>query len=142
MTHATVAPAGETFALSDAVELVETVRNGFVESVHFGHVVAVDRTGQVLLAAGDVVAPMLPRSTNKFVQAAAMVRLGLGLDGRLLQEGLVLVGHGSDVPEQRLGLHGGDLLGAGRLLRSLLVVLSCFSTRDLRVGFRGVERLG
>ena len=32
MTHATVAPAGETFALSDAVELVETVRNGFVES--------------------------------------------------------------------------------------------------------------
>ena len=32
MTHATVAPAGETLALSDAVELVETVRNGFVES--------------------------------------------------------------------------------------------------------------
>ena len=32
MTHATVAPTGETFALSDAVELVETVRNGFVES--------------------------------------------------------------------------------------------------------------
>ena len=46
MTHATVAPAGETFALSDAVELVETVRNGFVESRTAGAAVVTGPDGQ------------------------------------------------------------------------------------------------
>jgi L-asparaginase II len=67
-----------------AEAVAEVVRNSFVESVHFGHVVAVDSSGRVLLSAGDVAVPMLPRSTNKFVQAAAMVRLGLDLEGELL----------------------------------------------------------
>jgi L-asparaginase II len=67
-----------------AVPVAEVVRNAFVESVHFGHVVALRAFGDVALAAGDISAPMLPRSTNKLVQAAAMLRAGLDLDGELL----------------------------------------------------------
>ena len=42
------------------------------------------RDGSVLLAAGVVDQPMFPRSSNKPMQAAAMLRCGLELDGRLL----------------------------------------------------------
>lgn len=66
------------------MRLAEVVRNGFVESVHEGHAVAIDRDGAVLISAGEVDVPMLPRSANKLVQAAAMVRSGLDLDGELL----------------------------------------------------------
>ena len=37
-----------------------------------------------MLAAGAVDVPVFPRSSNKPIQAAAMVRLGLGLEGKLL----------------------------------------------------------
>jgi len=67
-----------------AVPVAEVVRNGFAESVHFGSVVGLDAAGGVVVAAGDIGAPMLPRSANKFVQAAAMRRAGLDLDGELL----------------------------------------------------------
>jgi L-asparaginase II len=60
------------------------VRSGFVESVHHGSVVAVDGAGTVLLSVGDVTGPTFPRSSNKPLQALAMVRAGLDLDGELL----------------------------------------------------------
>jgi L-asparaginase II len=40
--------------------------------------------GSVLLAAGAVDVPVFPRSSNKPMQAAAMVGCGLGLEGKLL----------------------------------------------------------
>ena len=52
--------------------------------MHRGPVVALAADGQPLLAAGAVREPVFPRSSNKPLQAAAMVRCGLDLDGKLL----------------------------------------------------------
>ena len=60
------------------------VRSGFTESVHRGPVIALGSDGEPALAAGAVDEPIFPRSSNKPLQAAAMVRCGLGLDGKLL----------------------------------------------------------
>jgi L-asparaginase II len=58
---------------------VEVVRSGFVESVHAGSAVVLAPSGQVLAAAGDPDAPMLPRSANKPLQLVGMLRAGLVL---------------------------------------------------------------
>ena len=71
-------------SLYDASVVAHVVRSGFVESVHHGTVVAVDASGSTLLAVGDVGGPMFPRSSNKPIQALAMLRAGLDLDGELL----------------------------------------------------------
>jgi L-asparaginase II len=64
--------------------LAEVVRSGFTESLHRGAVVAVGPDGGVLLSAGTTDRPMFPRSSNKPMQAAAMLRCGLSLGGHLL----------------------------------------------------------
>jgi L-asparaginase II len=64
--------------------LVDVVRSGFVEGHHRGSVVALSADGTVDWSVGDVEAPIFPRSSNKPLQAAAMLRLGLDLDGCLL----------------------------------------------------------
>lgn len=68
----------------DAVLVAEVVRSGLVESRHRGSVIALAADGSVAFAAGSTDAPMYPRSSNKPAQAAAMLRLGLPLDGELL----------------------------------------------------------
>ncbi|HEY2488483.1 MAG TPA: asparaginase [Streptosporangiaceae bacterium] len=60
------------------------VRSGFAESVHRGPVIALGAGGEPVLAAGAVGEPIFPRSSNKPLQAAAMVRCGLDLNGKLL----------------------------------------------------------
>jgi L-asparaginase II len=64
--------------------LAEVIRSGFAESRHRGALVVIGPGGSVLLRAGEVSAPMFPRSANKPIQAAGMLRCGLDLDGRLL----------------------------------------------------------
>jgi L-asparaginase II len=64
--------------------LVEVVRSGVVESRHRGSVVALAPDGRAVLTVGDVEQPVFPRSSNKPLQALAMVRAGLDLDGELL----------------------------------------------------------
>src|SRR5689334_20546735 len=64
--------------------IAEIVRSGIVEGHHYGSAVALGATGEILYARGDVEAPLLPRSCNKPLQALAMVRHGLDLDGALL----------------------------------------------------------
>ena len=64
--------------------VAEIVRNGFVEGRHHGSFVALSPSGEVLEERGDARATMLPRSCNKPIQALAMVRAGLDLDGELL----------------------------------------------------------
>ncbi|HEX6756139.1 MAG TPA: asparaginase [Mycobacteriales bacterium] len=59
--------------------LVEVVRSGVVESVHRGSVVALDPAGGVVLKIGAPDEPHLPRSSNKPLQLAGMVRAGLRL---------------------------------------------------------------
>ena len=53
--------------------LVEVERSGFLESVHRGSLVVLGADGDVLFAAGAVDRPMLPRSSNKPVQATALL---------------------------------------------------------------------
>lgn len=57
--------------------VAEVVRSGFVESRHHGSVVVLDAAGTVVAAVGDVTAPVFPRSSNKPLQAAGMLRAGL-----------------------------------------------------------------
>ncbi|MFJ6572367.1 asparaginase [Streptomyces sp. NPDC091292] len=64
--------------------LAEVVRSGFVEGQHRGSLVLLDAEGRVELALGDVAAPIFPRSSNKPMQAAAVLRAGLALSGERL----------------------------------------------------------
>ncbi len=64
--------------------IAEVIRSGFTESHHRGCAVAIDAAGRQVLAVGDVTVPVFPRSSNKPMQAATMVRCGLDLDGKLL----------------------------------------------------------
>lgn len=64
--------------------LAEVVRSGFVESRHRGSVAALEGDGSLALSVGEVAQPMYPRSAVKPVQAVAMLRAGLQLDGELL----------------------------------------------------------
>jgi L-asparaginase II len=64
--------------------LAEVVRSGFTESRHTGAFVALAADGGVALSAGAVDVPMFPRSCNKPLQAAGMLRAGLDLEGELL----------------------------------------------------------
>jgi L-asparaginase II len=64
--------------------LAEVVRSGFAESGHRGAVVIVGSDGAAAERAGAVDVPIFPRSSNKPMQAAAMLRCGLRLSGELL----------------------------------------------------------
>ena len=64
--------------------LAELIRNGVVESVHAGHLVALASDGSVSLSKGDISLPIFPRSTVKSIQASAMVHAGLRLPPKLL----------------------------------------------------------
>lgn len=72
--------------MNDAV-LAEYVRDGVVESVHRGYLVALNSDGSVNLALGTSEQLIFPRSTIKSIQGAAMVRAGLKLEPRLLALG-------------------------------------------------------
>ncbi|MCX5067874.1 asparaginase [Micromonospora lupini] len=61
------------------VPLAEVVRSGFVEGGHRGSVVVLDAAGEPLATAGDVTAPIFPRSASKPMQAIGMLRAGLML---------------------------------------------------------------
>lgn len=59
-----------------SVDLVEVVRSGFREGTHRGSVVVLDAAGAVELTLGEVDVPVFPRSSNKPMQAVAMLRSG------------------------------------------------------------------
>jgi L-asparaginase II len=76
-----------TNILGDAVAnpvLAEVVRSGFIESRHRGTVAGLAADGTPVISVGLVGVPFFPRSANKPLQAAAMLRCGLGLDSELL----------------------------------------------------------
>ena len=64
--------------------LAEVVRSGFVEGRHRGSLVVLAADGSVELALGNPDLPVFPRSSNKPMQATAILRTGLELDGELL----------------------------------------------------------
>ncbi len=56
--------------------LVETLRGDVVESRHRGSFAVVDATGRVVASAGDIAAPVFPRSAVKPLQALPLVESG------------------------------------------------------------------
>ncbi|WP_097990425.1 asparaginase [Streptomyces sp. f51] len=64
--------------------LAEVVRSGFTEGHHRGALVVLAADGSVERAIGDPAAPVFPRSSNKPMQAAAILRAGLDLAGERL----------------------------------------------------------
>ncbi|MEV7643881.1 asparaginase [Streptomyces rubiginosohelvolus] len=64
--------------------LAEVVRSGFTEGHHRGALVLLAADGSVEQAIGDPAAPVFPRSSNKPMQAAAILRAGLDLAGERL----------------------------------------------------------
>ncbi|MFD9505537.1 asparaginase [Streptomyces mirabilis] len=64
--------------------VAQLVRGGVVEGIHYGSVVVLAADGGVDLQIGDIEAAFYPRSALKPVQAVAMLRAGLPLDGELL----------------------------------------------------------
>jgi len=67
-----------------SVVLAEVVRSGFVEGCHRGSLVVLAADGSVELSLGSPGLPVFPRSSNKPMQATAILRTGLDLDGELL----------------------------------------------------------
>ncbi|MEV7180297.1 asparaginase [Kitasatospora sp. NPDC093679] len=64
--------------------VAHVTRGGLVEGVHYGSVVVLGADGEVRFELGDTEAACYPRSALKPLQAVAMVRAGLPLDGDLL----------------------------------------------------------
>ena len=64
--------------------VAEVVRSGFTESRHRGAVAGLAADGTQVISAGNTTVPFFPRSANKPLQATAMLRCGLKLDGELL----------------------------------------------------------
>ncbi len=69
------------------VVLAQVVRSSVVEGEHHGTAVALDAAGDAVAAAGDLARAVFPRSSAKPLQAVAMLRAGLDLDGHLLALG-------------------------------------------------------
>ena len=85
LTETTRVP--ERGTLPQHVPLAAQTRDGLVESIHYGSLIAVsgDADGtRTLLTAGDPLAPFYPRSALKPLQAVAMVGAGLDLPADLL----------------------------------------------------------
>ncbi|MER6299993.1 asparaginase [Kitasatospora sp. NPDC001539] len=64
--------------------VAHVTRGGLIEGVHHGSVVVLDADGEVRFRLGDIEVACYPRSALKPLQAVAMVRAGLPLDGELL----------------------------------------------------------
>lgn len=64
-------------------KLVEVTRGDLVESVHFGHAVVADASGDIVAAWGDPAALIYPRSSCKMLQALPLVESGAASAHRL-----------------------------------------------------------
>src|ERR1700727_3011843 len=108
----------EQLSVSDVVAnpvLAEVIRSGFVESRHRGSIVAIGADGMYAFTAGSANTPIFPRSSNKPLQAAAMLRAGLPIEGELLA--LAAASHsGEDFHVQGVR----DILDYGGLTESYL----------------------
>ena len=77
-------PALPAVPAAPVAELAEVVRSGFTEGRHRGSLVVLAADGSVEFSLGSPGEPVFPRSSNKPMQAAAILRTGLELDGELL----------------------------------------------------------
>ncbi|WEH34256.1 asparaginase [Streptomyces sp. AM 4-1-1] len=84
MSSTAVPPVARSVAPPAPPVLAEVVRSGFVEGHHRGSLVLLAPDGSVERTLGDPQAPVFPRSSNKPMQAAAVLRGGLDLAGERL----------------------------------------------------------
>lgn len=84
MTYAASIAAAPVIREPLHAPVAHLVRGGVVEGIHYGSVVVLAADGGVDLQIGDIEAAFYPRSALKPVQAVAMLRAGLPLDGELL----------------------------------------------------------
>ena len=70
--------------MTSGVTLIEVERSGLVESLHTGHLLVLNSEGKTILQLGDVDELIYPRSAVKSLQASAMLRAGLKLNGQQL----------------------------------------------------------
>jgi L-asparaginase II len=91
------------------VPVAITTRSGIDESVHFGMAVGLDPSGEIEFAWGDPTTAIYARSSNKPMQAVAMLRAGLTVSERQLA--LVCASH--DGTPVHLDLAREILAGAG-----------------------------
>ena len=89
--------------------LAEYVRDGVVESQHFGHLIALDASGAPALIKGDPNELIYPRSAIKSIQGSAMVRNGF--DSSLRNLALICASHSGSKAHQEGALE--ILRGAG-----------------------------
>ena len=101
-------PRGDAFA--DAfVPVAVADRSGFDESLHHGAVVVLGPDGELVRAFGDPDVAIYPRSSNKPMQARAMLDLGLDID----DEQLALACASHDGTERHVAVVRRILAGAG-----------------------------
>ncbi|MGL5009994.1 MAG: asparaginase, partial [Paracoccaceae bacterium] len=101
----------------DAVPLVEIVRGGRLESLHWGHAVICDGKGQIVQSWGNDQTVIYPRSSCKMIQALPLVESGAGRDLTPAHLALACASHQGDAVHTQLvtrwladlGLGEGDL---------------------------------
>ncbi|WP_299618868.1 asparaginase [uncultured Tateyamaria sp.] len=76
--------------MTNPVVLAEVWRGPFLESMHHGHAVVCDDTGQIVQAWGDPEAVVLPRSSSKMIQALPLIESGAAAAHGLTTEHLAL----------------------------------------------------
>ncbi len=76
--------------MAGPVPMAEVWRGEILESVHYGHAVVCDSSGQIVQAWGDPDAVILPRSSCKMIQALPLVESGAADAFGLEQEHLAL----------------------------------------------------
>ncbi len=76
--------------MTHATPFAEIWRGPFLESVHSGHAVICDDTGQIVQAWGDPQAVILPRSSSKMIQALPLINSGAADKYGLTTEQLAL----------------------------------------------------
>ncbi|MCH8139133.1 MAG: asparaginase, partial [Proteobacteria bacterium] len=73
--------------------VIEVTRGAMVESRHLATIAVVDAKGKVVMAAGDIEAPIFPRSAVKPIQALALIETGAA---DIVQPSVVKLGGISD----------------------------------------------
>lgn len=76
--------------MTRAVPLVEVWRGDLLESLHFGHAVVCDATGEIVQSWGDPMQLIYPRSSCKMIQALPLIESGAADRINLTAEQLAL----------------------------------------------------
>ncbi|MEW9918049.1 asparaginase [Marimonas sp. MJW-29] len=98
--------------MTQAAPFAEIWRGPFLESVHKGHAVICDNTGQIVEAWGDPGRVILPRSSSKMIQALPLIESGAADARGLTTEQLALAcasHNGAAIHTERVNVWMSDL---------------------------------